>query len=369
MPARLSSSRLTRSLGRCLSESNASSTCRASNGSFTIVASTSSTTLPAASRLRPSQYSAGFHTTSSTRAGAAGAPLGARLALPTDYVPPSQPPSAKQPDIRKSQLLRTYTSMLRTTPLMLMFQHNNLTGVEWTALRRELSLALRKTADQQQKLGIQWPETFVDNIRIQVIRTRIFDVAMRVTEFYDPATVTAESTAAVVRGRGKQGAIYNHDLSDAAYAAVKKAQADGLTGPESSNYGQLKPLLVGPLALLTFPDVSPAHLAAALSILSPSPPQFPAPTRKKSPGYHDPIVQSAVQKLLLVGGRIEEKAFDLDGVRWVGSVEGGRGGLQAQLVHLLQSAGMGLTSTLEGASKALWLTMESRKTQLEDGTK
>lgn len=250
-----------------------------------------------------------------------------------------------------------------------MFQHSNLTGNEWTALRRELSLALRKAAEQQQKLGIQWPETFVDNICMQVIRTRIFDVAMRITEFYDPTTVTAEDTAAVVRGRGKEGAIYNHDLSDAAYAAIKKAKADGLMNSESSNYGQLQPLLVGPLVLLTFPDVSPAHLAAALSILAPSPPNFPAPSRKKSPSYHDAVVQSAVQKLLLVGGRIEEKAFDLDGVHWVGSIEGGRSGLQAQLVALLQSAGMGLTSTLEGASKSLWLTMESRKIQLEDGTK
>lgn len=295
--------------------------------------------------------------------------MGIRLTLPADYVPPTQPPSAKQPDIRKSQLLRTYTSLLRSTPLILMFQHNNLTGPEWTALRRELNLALNKVAEQQKQLGVEWPATFVDSIRIQVIRTRMFDVAMRVTEFFDPATVTAETTEAVVRGRGKKGAVYNHDLSDAAYVAVKKAEADGLTSPETSVYGQLKPLLVGPLALLTFPDVSPAHLAAALSILSPSPPQFPAPTRRKNPGYHDPVVQSAVQKLLLVGGRIEDKAFDTDGVRWVGSIEGGRGGLQAQLVALLQSAGLGLTSALEGASKSLWLTMESRKTQLEDGNK
>ncbi|CAK7230970.1 hypothetical protein SBRCBS47491_007771 [Sporothrix bragantina] len=319
------------------------------------------------SRTAPLQASAGFHTTASAHA--VGAPMGIRLTLPADYVPPTQPPSAKQPDIRKAQLLRTYTQLLRTTPLILMFQHNNLTGPEWSALRRELSLALAKVDVEQKKLGIAWPEAFAESIRMQVIRTRMFDVAMRITEFFDPAAVTPEMSAAATRGRGKAGAVYNHDLSHAANIAIKKAADEGRTAPENSVYGQLHPLLVGPLALLTFPDVSPAHLAAALSVLAPSAPAFPAPSRKKSPSYHEPIVQSALQKLLLVGGRVEGKAFDTEGVRWVGGVQGGRAGLQAQLVHLLQSAGMGLTSALEGASKSLWLTMESRKTQLEEGSK
>lgn len=292
----------------------------------------------------------------------------ARLTLPADYVPPSQPPSAKQPDIRKAQLLRSYTSLLRTTPLMLLFQHNNLTGPEWAALRRELTLALRQVSEQQRQLGVAWPDTFAENIRMQVIRTRIFDLAMRITEFFDPAAVTPELTAALTTRRQiPQGAVYSHDLSDAAYAAVKQAEADGLTAPDKSVYGELKPLLVGPLAVLTFPAVSPVHLAAALSILSPSAPAFPAPSRKKSPGYYEPMVQGALQKLLLVGGRVEGKPFDTDAVRWVGSIAGGRAGLQAQLVALLQSAGLGLTTALEGASTSLWLTMESRKSQLEDG--
>ncbi|CAK7562463.1 MAG: hypothetical protein SEPTF4163_000308 [Sporothrix epigloea] len=295
--------------------------------------------------------------------------MGVGLTLPADYVPPTQPLSAKQPDIRKAQLLRTYTQLLRTTPLILMFQHNNLTGTEWAALRRELSLALAKVDAEQEKLGIAWPEAFADSIRMQVVRTRMFDVAMRITEFFDPATVTPEATALATRGRGKAGAIYDHDLSHAANVAIKKAVEEGRATPENSVYGQLHPLLVGPVALLTFPDISPAHLAAALSVLAPSSPAFPAPSRKKNPSYHEPIVQSALQKLLLVGGRVEGKAFDMDGVRWVGGLQGGRAGLQAQLVALLQNAGMGLVSALEGASKNLWLTMESRKTQLEDGSK
>ena len=135
---------------------------------------------------------------------------------------------------------------------------------------------------------------------------------------------------------------------------------------EKTVYGQLAPLLVGPIATLTLPAVSPAHLAAALSVLAPSPPAFPPPSRKKSPGYYDVTCQSGLQKLMLVGGRIEGKAFDYDGIKWVGGIEGGLDGLRAQLVHMLQSAGMGLTSVLEGAGKSLWLTMESRRSVLEE---
>ena len=139
--------------------------------------------------------------------------------------------------------------------------------------------------------------------------------------------------------------------------------------PEDSQYKELSPLLVGPVALLTIPAVSPAHLAAALKVLSPSPPAFAAPSRKKQPSYYDPVAQSGLQKLLLVGGRIEGKVFDLEGVKWVGGIEGGLDGLRAQLVYMLQSAGLGLTSALEGAGKSLWLTMESRRSVMEEAEK
>jgi len=147
-----------------------------------------------------------------------------------------------------------------------------------------------------------------------------------------------------------------HILSKAAHEAVvdkRKTHA-------------LSPLLSGPLVLLTFPTVSPQHMKAALSILSPSAPQFPAPTRKANPGWHDPGVQSAVQKLLLLGARVEGKVFDVEGAKWVGTIEGGLEGLRGQLVAMLQSIGGGLTSTLEGAGKSLYFTIESRRTMLED---
>ncbi|KAK2072416.1 hypothetical protein P8C59_006773 [Phyllachora maydis] len=193
-------------------------------------------------------------------------------------------------------------------------RHNNLTALEWAAIRRELKRALADVSVPNS------PVDLAPKIHLEVIRT---------------------------------------------HQADKKAEALG----DESNYAQLAPLMVGPVALLTFPAVSPAHLAAALSILSPSPPQFPAPGRRKNPGYWDPATQNGLHKLLLIGGRIEGKVFDLDGVKWVGGIEGGVDGLRAQLVAMLQSSGVGLTNALESAGKNLWLTMESRRTMLEEESK
>lgn len=187
------------------------------------------------------------------------------------------------------------------------------------------------------------------SIELQVLRTRIFNVAFKIVEFFHPEAQSGKSNA------------YTHDLSATAYETISKTAID-----ESSAYGQISPLLVGPVAAVTFPAVSPAHLAAVLSVLAPSPPAFPAPSRKKNPGYYDPTAQSGLQKLLMVGGRIENRVFDHEGVKWVGGIEGGIEGLRAQLVAMLQSAGLGLTTALEGHSKGLWLALESRRTQLEE---
>lgn len=284
------------------------------------------------------------------------------LRVPDDYIPPTAPPTARPADTRKSQLLRTYTSLLRSTPLMLIFQHTNLTAVEWAAIRRELRAALADVPQQGTEAA-----DIASSIHIEVIRTRMFDMALKIVEYFDPSTVKP-TTARTLTGR-KVKKVYNHDLSKAAYQSVKAAMKSNKEQPDSSAYTQLSPLLVGPLAVLTIPVVSPAHLAAALKVLAPSPPAYPAPSRKKRPSYYEPIAQSGLQKLLLVGGRVEGEVFDIDGVKWVGGIESGLDGLRAQLVHLLQSAGLGLTSTLEGAGKSLWLTMESRRSVLEEAEK
>lgn len=269
-----------------------------------------------------------------------------------DYASPTKPPSARPAETRKSQLIRTYTSLLRTTPLILFFQHSNLTAVEWAAVRRELKKAIASVPSPAAENGVDLAPT----VQMQVLRTNMFNVALKISEFFNAEVVAAASSTA----HSSKGPIV-HDLSEAAYQAMQTTDI-----PADSNYAQIEPLMVGPLAALIMPAVSPAHLAAALSVLAPVPGSFPAPSRKKNPGYHEPICQNGLAKLLLVGGRIEGKIFDQTGVNWVGAIEGGMDGLRAQIVHILQGAGLGITSTLEAGGRNLWLALESRKEQLKD---
>ena len=183
----------------------------------------------------------------------------------------------------------------------------------------------------------------------------MFNAALRIVEFFDPETAKTKVDART----GKAPPV--HYLSKAAYETIKEAEIG-----DDSFYAQMLPALTGPIAVLTFPTVSPQHVAAALSVLSPSPPQFPAPTRRKNPGYYDPVFQNAVSKLLLVGGRAEGTVFDADGVKWMGGIQGGMDGLRAQLVAVLQGAGLGIAGALEGTGRSLWLAMEGRKMMMED---
>lgn len=293
-----------------------------------------------------------FSATSPRRDAAASQATGTRQ--PLEYMPTSRHPSARPIDTRKSQLIRTYTSLLRTTPLLLFFQHSNLTAVEWAAVRRELKKAVMavhalKTTDGPKALDLG------PRIQLQVLRTNMFNVAFKIFEFY------RLGVASCLAPEPWGGQItLAHDLSLAAYNAIRDIDV-----PANSVYAQAEPLMVGPLAALTMPLVSPALLAAAMGVLAPVPGRFPAPTRKKSPGYYEPACQSGLAKLLLVGGRVEGKIFDQSGVNWVGGIDGDRDNLLTQLVGTLQSVGLGVTGSLEGGSWNLWLALERRKCQLE----
>ncbi|KAK2609057.1 hypothetical protein QQS21_002427 [Conoideocrella luteorostrata] len=256
------------------------------------------------------------------------------------------------------QLIRTYTSLLRTTPLILFFQHSNLTAVEWAAVRRELKKAVEAVSHTAEVDG---PDSYrlSSKMQLQVVRTNMLDVAMRIVEFH---TLGESANPLSVEPPG-QGTLA-HDLSEIAYKAIRETSI-----PLDSAYSQLQPLMVGPLAALVLPEVSPSHLAAALSILAPVPGVIPAPTRKKSPGYHDLVCQNGLAKLLLIGGRIEGKVFDQSGVNWIGGIRGGLEDLRAQLVGLLNGAGLGMTTTLGGGGRNLLLALEGRKAQLDDNDK
>ncbi|PHH77803.1 hypothetical protein CDD80_184 [Ophiocordyceps camponoti-rufipedis] len=261
-------------------------------------------------------------------------------------IPPStQPPSARPIETRKSQLLRTYTSLLRSTPVILLFQHINLTSQEWGAVRRELSRALAAVPASD---VAGHPELY-KAVHLQVLTTTIFKVALKITELYNPQAASS------------QGEALTHDLSKTVYDAIRALQV-----PPESSYAQLEPLMVGPLAALLLPAVSPAYLSAALSVLAPVPGKFPAPTRRKCPSYHDPVCQSGLAKLILFGGRVERRILDRAEVDWVAGLTGGLDGLRGQLVSILNGAGLGLTTTLESSGRSIWLALEGRKSQLEE---
>lgn len=259
-----------------------------------------------------------------------------------------QPPSHRDPTLRKSQLLRSYVSLLQTTPLIILFQHNNLKALEWASIRRELATALQKVDDTSSTTPL------ADNIKLTVVRTNILEPALRISEYYNPESSQLQVPEGIADE--KLDPSLTHALSRSAHASAKAAM----------DQHPLSPLLTGPIALLTFPSVSPAHVKAALSILSPKAPGFPAPTRRAVPGWHEVPVQDGLKKLMLLGARIDGQVFDMEGVRWVGGIEGGIDGLRAQLLGMLVGVGAGVTNVLESASRSLWFTVEGRRRMLEE---
>ncbi|CAI6248230.1 unnamed protein product [Periconia digitata] len=288
-----------------------------------------------------------------------------RSVPPVLRYPPTQPPSHKPPEVRKTQLHRQYQSLLKSSPLILLFQHNNIKAVELMAMRRELAIALRKVDEERLRNGQDGQ--YADQIRLQIIQTGIFASSLRVVEFFKPEDSTMDyaqhptdpstSTSAQIpqTTNSADDERFTHGLSRRAWEAASNRKLKT----------ELEPLLSGPLAVLAFPAVTPQHLKAVLSILAPSK-EFPAPKRKANPDYYEPAVQTGLQKLMFLGARVEGKVFDHDGTKWVGGIEGGIDGLRAQLVHALQGIGGSLASTLEGAGKSLWVTMESRKMDMEE---
>jgi ribosomal protein L10 len=233
---------------------------------------------------------------------------------------------------------------------MVFFQHNNLQSTEWAAIRRELVQALQKVDEQQAAEGRN-TVPLAPHVKLQIIQTRIFEVALRIVDHFRPQNATG--------GVRSAEEMLTHDLSREAHNAVYH-----LKGKH-----ELATLLSGPLAVLSLPNVSPEHLKAALSILAPKASGFSAPTRKANPGYHELTVQDGLHKMMLVAARVDGQVFDLEGTKWVGSIESGLDGLRAQLVYALQGIGGGVTSALEGAGKSLYLTMESRRSVLEEEQK
>ncbi|RPA99380.1 hypothetical protein L873DRAFT_1806932 [Choiromyces venosus 120613-1] len=253
--------------------------------------------------------------------------------LPPPTLPglsPTQPRTVKSPLTRKTQLHRTYLSLLRSTPLMLFFQHNNLRATEWVALRRELLFGLRK---------IDPNSTLAEGTRITVLKPALFASSLRVAEGHDPLHKRSSEP-----GGSKIIAEKTEKLKE--------------THP-------LSPVLTGPVAALSFPSVEPVHLKAALDIL------FPLKNPKKG---LDPLAISGLQKFVLLAGRVdghvygsrsgEGRVMDIDLIRVlallpdVNTLRGEllamlRGAGGADLVMNLGNVGIGLTRTVHTYQKML----------------
>lgn len=236
------------------------------------------------------------------------------------------------------------------------------------SIRRELAVAMRKVDAERIKNG---HEPMADDVKLQIIQTNIFTSALRIVEFFNPEEDTLDhaqhptdprtSTRAQIPQTSNEvgDERFKHGLSRRAYETANNRKLKL----------ELEPILSGPLAVVAFPSVAPQYLKAVMSILSPSKGDFPAPTRRANPDYYEPAVQQGLQKLMLLGARVEGKVFDVEGTKWVGGIDGGIDGLRAQLVHMLQGVGGSLTSALEGASKSLYFTVEGRRMDMEEKEK
>ncbi|KFY23572.1 hypothetical protein V491_02488, partial [Pseudogymnoascus sp. VKM F-3775] len=277
-------------------------------------------------------------------------------------LPTTQPLSLKPAQFRKTQLLRQYASLLRSTPLLILFQHNNLNTAEWTSLRRELAAALAKVDAELALAGEAVPSGSA--VKLQIVQTGIFAAALRVVEYFDPSTV----------GEGEA----KHTLSKAAHAAVEGTRtahgfAPLLSGPykEASDARDLA---------YTFLKIIVAAHGLPDEIISDRDKLFtskfwqslmaePSASKGCADGVGASGANTGLQKLQLLGARVEGKVFDMEGARWVGMIPGGLEGLRAQVVHLLQSAGAGVTNALESAGKSLFFTVEGRRMMLEEEEK
>jgi large subunit ribosomal protein L10 len=226
---------------------------------------------------------------------------------------------------------------------------------------------MTKLDDQLATQGNPEDERIGQFVKLEVIKTNMFEPALRITEYFRPSISTTSSsmspsstpvdTASIPSE--KDDPNLTHALSRAAYMRTQKYR----------NKHPLSPLLTGSLAILTLPSVSPQYLRSAFQILAPTPgatSAFPAPTRRAVPSYHEPSVQDGLKKLLLLGARIDGQVFDMDGVRWVGGIEGGIEGLRAQIVGMLEGFGGNLVQALESGGRNVWWTLEARRKMLEE---
>ena len=75
-----------------------------------------------------------------------------------------------------------------------------------------------------------------------------------------------------------------------------------------------------------------------------------------------------LQKVILLGARVEGKTMDVERLKSIGGFakRGGLEGLRGEIVAVLQGVGMGLVGGLEGVGMGVYGTLEGRRRSLEE---
>ncbi|KAJ6259026.1 hypothetical protein Dda_5922 [Drechslerella dactyloides] len=259
-------------------------------------------------------------------------------------VPPGSdlPPSHRPYYSRGHLLHRTYISLLRATPLLVMFQHNNLRAGELVSIRRDLRTAMAnvdamvaasRPPPQPTEDGTITPQPrpVGEQVKMTILNTTVFKAALRSAEYLP---------------------------KDADVRSSSSPEAYDMT-LQYDNAHSLSPLMVGPTGVIQFPTVSPPHLLGVLNLLFPEKFTF----RKGT----DPAFISGVQKLLLLGAKVDKvggTTIDTESLKHITTL-GDLTTLQGQLLGIMQSAGGSLVSTLQSPARGLWSVMDGRRKMLD----
>ena len=207
-------------------------------------------------------------------------------------------------------------------------------AIEWVAIRRELANVLAKV-----DAGLPEGEgKYGKYIALTAVNTELLGVAVRIADIPAPG-----------------GVLWSHGTSVEAAEMARKRKGKH----------ELGPLLAGPLGVLTFPALSPKHIAAAMDML------FPLKRGAAKKGF-DPAATAGLQKCILLGARVQERpagarrALDNEGIRWLSGLKT-VDEMRGEIVGLLQSVGGGeVVRVLESMAISLGRTVEGRRRMLEE---
>jgi large subunit ribosomal protein L10 len=211
---------------------------------------------------------------------------------------------------------------------MLVFQHNNVRAVEWTALRREVAIALNKLSPGADL------DPVAQGIKITMLQGAIFSAAMRVAEYYDPSN----------------GSL--HGTSKEAYELTKKRKKHPIA-----------PIITGPVGIVTFPVASPEYLKTVMAVMFPE-------SGRAARGM-DPLAASGLQKLVLLTARVDGhvaagkvgagQVMEVGKVKWLSTLPELEG-LRGQLVAIFQRIGGGdLARSLEAIPTGVVRTLDAHR--------